>query len=365
MTGPENGANGTRPISVAELLAKNGTIGAPPVGGRRRRRRGNSDAVTVAELTGEIPIIRTGEIPVVREDEPDDTADADEAAERAPEAAAETATEEAPTPRRSARRVPSRPDPARGRVNGTAPAPRPVADEPVRERRTPLERSGDPLPRRGRPGTPERSHYPRPVRSGEAVPLGGRRPDGASAETMSPDPIDLKDVETELDLTADTESADAGLIPDEFGIGDPSFADADDHTLFGGETVADDLARRRSSAPDDDDAVAELDGFDEDDEDIERDLDEPMTRRQLVAHGASIALQSIIAVAFGAGLFIAFDQLWKWNSLVALALGVLIILGLVVGVRIVRKTEDIGSTLTAVAVGALVTFGPLALLQAN
>ena len=50
----------TRPISVAELLAKNGTIGAPPVGGRRRRRRGNTDAVTVAELTGEIPIITDG-----------------------------------------------------------------------------------------------------------------------------------------------------------------------------------------------------------------------------------------------------------------------------------------------------------------
>ena len=50
----------TRPISVAELLAKNGTIGAPPVGGRRRRRRGNTDAVTVAELTGEIPIVTDG-----------------------------------------------------------------------------------------------------------------------------------------------------------------------------------------------------------------------------------------------------------------------------------------------------------------
>ncbi|RAU97815.1 hypothetical protein DQP56_13010, partial [Mycolicibacter senuensis] len=48
----------TRPISVAELLARNGTIGSPPVTGRRRRRRGNADAVTVAELTGEIPIIR-------------------------------------------------------------------------------------------------------------------------------------------------------------------------------------------------------------------------------------------------------------------------------------------------------------------
>src|SRR5689334_13800299 len=67
MTGPEDSTGGTRPISVAELLAKNGTIGAPPVGGRRRRRRGNSDHVTVAELTGEIPIIT------------DDTADLDDA----------------------------------------------------------------------------------------------------------------------------------------------------------------------------------------------------------------------------------------------------------------------------------------------
>ena len=50
--------DGTQPISVAELLARNGTIGAPAVTRRRRRRRGDSDAVTVAELTGEIPVIR-------------------------------------------------------------------------------------------------------------------------------------------------------------------------------------------------------------------------------------------------------------------------------------------------------------------
>ena len=75
--------------------------------------------------------------------------------------------------------------------------------------------------------------------------------------------------------------------------------------------------------------------------------------------------QCMIAVAFGAGLFIAFDQLWKWNNIVALVLSVLVILGLVVGVRVVRKTEDIGSTLIAVAVGALVTLGPLALLQSG
>ena len=43
----------------------------------------------------------------------------------------------------------------------------------------------------------------------------------------------------------------------------------------------------------------------------------------------------------------------------------LVILGLVVAVRVVRKTEDIASTLIAVAVGALVTLGPLALLQST
>ena len=77
--------------------------------------------------------------------------------------------------------------------------------------------------------------------------------------------------------------------------------------------------------------------------------------------GSLVVLQSIMAVVFGAGLFVAFDQLWRWNSIVALVLSVLVILGLVVGVRVVRKTEDIASTLIAVTVGALITFGPLAL----
>src|SRR3954471_19349049 len=70
MTGPEDHSN-TRPISVAELLAKNGTIGAPPAGGRRRRRRGNTDSVTVAELTGEIPIVTAHDVAPTREAETD------------------------------------------------------------------------------------------------------------------------------------------------------------------------------------------------------------------------------------------------------------------------------------------------------
>ncbi len=97
------------------------------------------------------------------------------------------------------------------------------------------------------------------------------------------------------------------------------------------------------------------------------DVDESPTwsRSDSMRFGGMVVLQSLLAVGFGAGLFIAFDQLWRWNNIVALVLSVLVILGLVLGVRVVRKTEDIGSTLIAVAVGALVTLGPLALLQSG
>ena len=133
-----------------------------------------------------------------------------------------------------------------------------------------------------------------------------------------------------------------------------------DTTLFGGQTLADEVARRRGGEPapaaDEhlDDLDAEHDRVDEADE-----LHEG--RLENLWHASLIVLQSIMAVLFGAALFVAFDQLWRWNSIVALVLSVLVILGLVVGVRVVRKTEDIASTLIAVAVGALITLGPLAL----
>lgn len=367
MSGPDDSEAGTRPISVAELLAKNGTIGAaPPGGGRRRRRRGNSDAVTVAELTGEIPIVRTGEIPVVA-DEP--APDPEPAPTEAVEPVAENSVEQEPVPPRTNGSLRSAPADAH-------PATRPeLADQPVA--------------RRGKTTTPERSHYPLPVRKADQR---NSSRSVTSAETMSPDPMIDESSDTDLTETADLDPALGTDLhgpdeqPDELGIGDASYLQtylrATSGPLFGGQTVADDIARR--GADDTELAVAEelevaeaLDERDSADEpdtgnaDADRDttttdaeFDRP-TRGQLVVRGLLIAAQSIVAVVFGAGLFIAFDQLWKWNSIVALILGVLVILGLVVGVRVVRKTEDIGSTLTAVAVGALVTFGPLALLQAS
>ena len=281
MTGPDS--QDTRPISVAELLARNGTIGAPPVGGRRRRRRGNSDAVTVAELTGEIPIIRPDE---------ETPAEADGTAETAEVPAEEMV-----------------PDPIDNGVTGTDIHHEDLdehidedVDEDVDEHTDQhvddhIEEHGDEFD--------EPPSYLHAVRE----PLfGGRLEDGLHRD----DPVYHGEV------------AHSPEVPEVPEVAEAAAEDREDH--------------EERTAP---------------------------TRLRQIGRGLLIVLQSMLAVAFGAGLFIAFDELWKWNSVVALVLSVLVILGLVVGVRIVRKTEDIASTLIAVAVGALVTLGPLALLQSG
>jgi hypothetical protein len=296
------------------LLAKNGTIGAPPVGGRRRRRRASSDSVTVAELTGEIPIV-TGDTDA---DVRDNTAD--------------PATDELDEVRDDfAGPLPGRDDfagPLPGRDDFAGPLPGRGVAEHVEERDV------EPLFAEPPPDRPLWGHTVR------RYPVGS----GSGAEGMSPDPVDVGD---------DADALPSYLRP---SAGPP----------LGGEAVAD---RRGGGARLDDFEFGDVDmEHDEDEEDLdvelEHDEDEESTMSSF-ARGGLVVGQSIGAVLFGGGLFIAFDQLWKWNNIVALALSVLVILGLVVGVRVVRKTEDIGSTLIAVAVGALVTLGPLALLQSG
>ncbi len=358
----------TRPISVAELLAKNGTIGSPPVGGRRRRRRGNADAVTVAELTGEIPIIRTGEMPVVTEDDLKAADAAKTDAAKTDAAKTEAAKTEAAKTEAAAIEAPEAETPAAPEETPAASEEPAVTAEPNAEQPEPLSelppaRAHTPSPRRGRETRPERSRDPRPVRR-SIRPL---------AKAAAPAAVEVV-TEAETADAAVGETADAELMSPDL-IDDADFAaefesDADD-ALFGGDSVVDELARRRSeplALLDPGPAVireeteehggAVEDTAAEDDEDYD---DEPLTRGQQILRGSVIVFQSIFAVAFGAGLFLAFDQLWQWNNIIALVLSVLVILGLVVGVRVVRKTEDIASTLIAVVVGAMVTLGPLAL----
>jgi hypothetical protein len=335
MTEPQDRHSSSRPISVAELLAKNGTIGSPPVGGRRRRRRGNTDSVTVAELTGEIPIVTdTTDV--------EDTVESDDVADAA---------------------VPDEPD-----------------DEPVASAPTNgvVEHAPELAPAEAdyaahleqRDADPEPLDFVPPPRRLQVAPRKGFSAAAGSAEQMSPDPLTDDDEESDDDLGLldiedvdddDASSYDAAPTAVEAPSSRPSYLRSNSDTLFGGQSVADDLARRgRQPGPED------IDLGDEDDGHVEvTEAEATEGRGSSFLRGVWVVVQCILAVAFGAGLFIAFDQLWKWNNIVALVLAVLVILGLVVGVRVVRKTEDIGSTLIAVAVGAMVTLGPLALLQAH
>ncbi|MCV7252539.1 FUSC family protein [Mycobacterium hackensackense] len=358
MTEP-NDTTSTRPISVAELLAKNGSIGAPSPGGRRRRRRGNADAVTVAELTGEIPIVnfRTDEHQAI--DAEQEAIDADVAAEaqsalEQPQVTEDT-TEDTAGDIAGAPATPETAETAEEAEGAEEPvepheeAPEKAAEADYEAHVQQRDAEFEPLvfdPRA------HRTHHG--LRRSAALPAGG-------AEEMSPDPL-IDDEDVAVESRADTD-ATAAL---------PSYLRSSADTLFGGDTVADDVARRpRTPGPenidlDGPDGAATLADTAVVTGDLDEDLDEePAKARSPFLSGLWIVAQSIFAVAFGAGLFVAFDQLWKWNNIVALVLSVLVILGLVVGVRVVRRTEDIASTLIAVAVGALVTLGPLALLQST
>jgi len=436
MTGPEDSHSSTRPISVAELLARNGTIGAPPVGGRRRRRRGNSDSVTVAELTGEIPILREHEvhdvdeteatrtIPVVADEpvaastngvvdhvdgvetESVDDVEVEPASETESvdgvetesvdgvevEPASETESVDG-VETESVDDVEVEPASETESVDGVetesvddvevelasetesvdgveTESVDDVEVEPASKTESVDEDVDDDyadavadyaahIEQRDTDDDPVDFFAPPPRRPKYSP--GQRRfaPAVHGAEQMSPDPVDEDDdlFDSPVDLADEPEIEDEdteAALEEKDNDEPPSYLRSTAGTLFGGQTVADDLARR--GAP----PRAE----DIDLEDDEETVAAPSGMSSFL-RGAWVVGQCIIAVAFGAGLFVAFDQLWKWNNIVALVLSVLVILGLVVGVRVVRKTEDIGSTLIAVAVGALVTLGPLALLQSG
>ncbi|OBG23323.1 hypothetical protein [Mycobacterium sp. 852002-51057_SCH5723018] len=326
MTGPhsETESPGTRPISVAELLARNGTIGAPAVTRRRRRRRGDSDAVTVAELTGEIPVIH--------DEEHDD-------AEREANGAVQVAE-----PAEQARPASVSDAVAPEEITEDRPKPAYWSEPEPRWPKSP--------PQPARASGPERSAYPRPLRQAET-----HNAEPSGAEDMSPDPVDhYADIPVDV---MDSEVRDAEPASEDSAYV-RSYLQSD-NTLFGGQTLADEVARGRGGEQAHEDQELHDDHLDTEPHPAGATKGVHEGRLESLWHGSLIVLQSILAVVFGAGLFVAFDQLWRWNSIVALVLSVLVILGLVVGVRVVRKTEDIGSTLIAVAVGALITLGPLAL----
>lgn len=184
---------------------------------------------------------------------------------------------------------------------------------------------------------------------------------GSGAERMRPDPldtytdieVDVMDTDVRAAETLTEDSAYVRSILTKPGAGrsvrDDMYADADGD---GG----DDFEGDRADDFEGDFAA----GADDADDALDDDSAAPVGRAGVLG-ALLVVLQSMVAVAVGAGLFVAFDQLWRWNSIVALVLTGLVTLGMVGAVYAVRKTPDIVSTLIAVAVALLVTLGPMVL----
>ncbi|WP_067653761.1 hypothetical protein [Nocardia harenae] len=86
--------------------------------------------------------------------------------------------------------------------------------------------------------------------------------------------------------------------------------------------------------------------------------EQELNRREWMILGG----QSAAAAVAGMLLFKGFERMWEMLPWVALALATIVILGLVALVRVLRRTDDILSTVIAVVVGTFVTLGPLAFL---
>ena len=92
-------------------------------------------------------------------------------------------------------------------------------------------------------------------------------------------------------------------------------------------------------------------------------LNENLKKLFFYTQTISIIVRILITLVFSSSLFIVFNQLWKWNTICALTLGMIFILGFTGSLGVLYKKNNNIIILVSIAVSALITFGPLAMLQ--
>jgi hypothetical protein len=364
-------------ISVAELLKRNGQS-VESRGGRRRR--GVAGGISVAELTGEIPIVRQSGSRAAAEPEsaeaaaqPEAAAPENSAPSAAAEAVAETAKSAEPAPKVPADRTAAfavsfddddddDDEPQTPRAES-----KPVAAPPV----TTPKPTSTPSPgqtSKSSPGqwvsrAPLNSSSPTQVTQEPAL-LSGQTLAGdlmrqERAATQSPSlrpPILPPRVPTPV-AKAPAPTAPAPAAPEESTELIDKIADAD-----AGEaesTAVVDLVKAPVVA----DGAIKSTAVAESETDVEaQPAAEEAGERNSIREWAVLAGQVVVALIVGGAMFKGFEKLWDMLPWVALVLALIVIVGLVAVVRVLRKTDDITSFVIAVVVGMIVTLGPLAFL---
>ncbi|MER2084532.1 hypothetical protein [Rhodococcus sp. (in: high G+C Gram-positive bacteria)] len=365
-------------ISVAELLKRNGQS-VESRGGRRRR--GVAGGISVAELTGEIPIVRQSGSRAAAEPESAEPAASqpeapapENAASSAPaEAVAETAKSAEPAPKVPADRTAAfavsfdDDDDDDDEPQTPKAESKPVAAPPV----TTPKPTSTPSPgqtSKSSPGqwvsrAPLNSSSPTQVTQEPAL-LSGQTLAGdlmrqERAATQSPSlrpPILPPRVPTPV-AKAPAPTAPAPAAQEESTELIDKIADAD-----AGEaesTAVVDLVKAPVVA----DGATKSTAVAESETDVEAEpAAEEAAERNSIREWAVLAGQVVVALIVGGAMFKGFEKLWDMLPWVALVLALIVIVGLVAVVRVLRKTDDITSFVIAVVVGMIVTLGPLAFL---
>lgn len=365
----------TGQISVAELLARNGQKTNLTAGGRRRR--GVKGGISVAELTGEIPVVR---------DEPDSRSAPVVETPAAPAPEPETDGDNRAEQEDAPAFVSSRKQPAQ-------PA-RPIPFQPVARRDKPqpepellsgsttvagdmLNRSHDDTERGQRPAAATTAFSERQPYGSTAAEQGRTR---RSAEFQAPRQVEVVEPNTDVtprsalidvdDLAKTAVSARIQRAEDATSAATdkptpiqkravPTVAETPENPETAETTAAETTAGTDTAS----DGDAESDSEAE-----EAKAPARAGRRAQGTKGKGGAVrqwlvligQAAVAIVVGALLFKGFEQLWDVLPWVALVLSVLVIVGLVAVVRILRRTDDLISIVIAIAVGVFVTLGPLA-----
>ncbi|MDI9901240.1 hypothetical protein QM716_15385 [Rhodococcus sp. IEGM 1409] len=368
-------------ISVAELLKRNGQS-VESRGGRRRR--GVAGGISVAELTGEIPIVRQSGSRAAAEPESAEpaasepaTAAPETAAPSAPaEAVAETAKPTAPAPKvpadRTAAFAVSFDDDDDDEPQAPKAESKPVVDRPV----TTPKPTSTPSPGQTSKSSPGQTSKSSPGQWVSRAPLNSSSPTQVTQEpallsgqtlagdlmrqeraaTQSPSlrpPILPPRVPTPVAQTP----APAPAAPDDSTELIDKIADADSSEaestavvdLVKAPAVADSSKKSTAVAGPETDVEAEP-------------AREEAGERNSIREWAVLAGQVVVALIVGGAMFKGFEKLWDMLPWVALVLALIVIVGLVAVVRVLRKTDDITSFVIAVVVGMIVTLGPLAFL---
>jgi len=366
-------------ISVAELLKRNGQS-VESRGGRRRR--GVAGGISVAELTGEIPIVRQSGSRAAAEPESDEAAAQPEAAapensapSAAAEAVAETAKSAEPAPKvpadRTAAFAVSFDDDDDDDDDDDEPQTPKAESKPAAPPVTTPKPTSTPSPgqtSKSSPGqwvsrAPLNSSSPTQVTQEPAL-LSGQTLAGdlmrqERAATQSPSlrpPILPPRVPTPV-AKAPAPTAPAPAAPEESTELIDKIADAD-----AGEaesTAVVDLVKAPVVA----DGATKSTAVAESETDVEAEpAAEEAGERNSIREWAVLAGQVVVALIVGGAMFKGFEKLWDMLPWVALVLALIVIVGLVAVVRVLRKTDDITSFVIAVVVGMIVTLGPLAFL---